>query len=162
MYCFWVSVFLGQSKVDKIHTIAIASDSHQKIVWFHITMNKFLTVNILQTSNLNSSNQKENNNNNSSVQQENNNNNNKLNILNKKTKWIDQFLRVKILKKLWWREISTSWSASMRTVLRLNLRLQKLKRSSRLGPNNSITITLKSPSILKYRTYGIPTEKKIH
>ena len=39
-----------------------------------------------------------------------------------------------------------SWSASRRTVLRLSFLLQKLKRSSRLGPNSSITITLYSPS----------------
>lgn len=36
----------------------------------------------------------------------------------------------------------TIWSARSRTVLRLNLREQKLKRSSRLGPKSSITITL--------------------
>lgn len=36
----------------------------------------------------------------------------------------------------------TIWSASSRTVLRLNLREQKLKRSSKLGPSSSITITL--------------------
>lgn len=36
----------------------------------------------------------------------------------------------------------TIWSASSSTVLRLNLREQKLKRSSRLGPSSSMTITL--------------------
>jgi hypothetical protein len=36
----------------------------------------------------------------------------------------------------------TSWSASMRTVLRLNFLLQKLNKSSRDGPSRSITITL--------------------
>lgn len=36
----------------------------------------------------------------------------------------------------------TNWSASIRTVFRLNFRLQKLKRSSRLGPNKSRTMTL--------------------
>jgi hypothetical protein len=36
----------------------------------------------------------------------------------------------------------TNWSASMRTVFRLNFRLQKLKRSSRLGPRRSSTMTL--------------------
>jgi hypothetical protein len=36
----------------------------------------------------------------------------------------------------------TSWSASIKTVLRLNFRLQKLNRSSRLGPSRSSTITL--------------------
>lgn len=36
----------------------------------------------------------------------------------------------------------TIWSASSRTVLRLNFLEQKLKRSSRLGPSSSITITL--------------------
>ena len=37
---------------------------------------------------------------------------------------------------------STIWSASRRTVLRLSLRFENEKRSSRLGPNKSITITL--------------------
>ena len=36
----------------------------------------------------------------------------------------------------------TIWSARSSTVLRLNLREQKLKRSSRLGPSSSMTITL--------------------
>jgi len=36
--------------------------------------------------------------------------------------------------------LEISWSASKRTVLRLNLRLQKLKRSSREGPRRSRTI----------------------
>src|SRR5271154_2328524 len=36
--------------------------------------------------------------------------------------------------------INTSWSARSKTVLRENLRLQKLKRSSRDGPSKSITI----------------------
>lgn len=52
----------------------------------------------------------------------------------------------------------TSWSASINTVLRLNLRLQYWNRSSRLGPRRSITITLYSPSLPKYRTSGIPTD----
>ena len=38
--------------------------------------------------------------------------------------------------------VLTSWSANSSTVLRLNLRPQKLKRSSRLGPSSSITSTL--------------------
>ena len=38
--------------------------------------------------------------------------------------------------------LHTSWSASSRTVLRVNLRLQKLKRSSREGPRRSMTIAL--------------------
>ncbi len=36
----------------------------------------------------------------------------------------------------------TIWSASKSTVLSEKRRLQKLKRSSKDGPNNSITITL--------------------
>jgi hypothetical protein len=36
----------------------------------------------------------------------------------------------------------TNWSASMSTVFRLNFRLQKLKRSSKLGPSRSMTMTL--------------------
>lgn len=36
----------------------------------------------------------------------------------------------------------TNWSASISTVLRLNFLLQKLNRSSKLGPSRSMTITL--------------------
>jgi len=40
----------------------------------------------------------------------------------------------------------TSWSTSIRTVLRLNFLLQRLNKSSRLGPKRSITITLQFAS----------------
>jgi len=40
------------------------------------------------------------------------------------------------------RKERTSWSARRRTVLRENFLLQKLKRSSKLGPRRSITIAL--------------------
>lgn len=42
----------------------------------------------------------------------------------------------------WVRGVLTIWSARSSTVLRLNLREQKLKRSSRLGPSSSMTMTL--------------------
>ena len=50
----------------------------------------------------------------------------------------------------------TIWSASMTTVLTENLRLQKLKRSSKLGPNKSMTITLYSPSTPYHLRLGMP------
>lgn len=50
----------------------------------------------------------------------------------------------------------TIWSASISTVLTENLRLQKLNRSSRLGPSRSMTITLYSPSTPYHRRLGIP------
>ena len=50
-----------------------------------------------------------------------------------------------------------SWSASRRTVFRLNLLEQKLNKSSREGPSSSITITLKSPSDPHHLIVGIPT-----
>eukprot|EP00983_Pelagomonas_calceolata_P054091 1143560-Pelagomonas_calceolata.AAC.8 len=50
----------------------------------------------------------------------------------------------------------TIWSASMMTVLMENLRLQKLKRSSRLGPSRSMTMTLYSPSTPYHFKAGIP------
>ena len=53
--------------------------------------------------------------------------------------------------------LEISWSASNSTVLRLNRLEQKLKRSSKLGPSNSITITLKSPSEPHHLIVGIPT-----
>ena len=48
------------------------------------------------------------------------------------------------------------WSASISTVFTVNLLLQKLKRSSKLGPSRSMTITLYSPSIPYHRRFGIP------
>lgn len=41
----------------------------------------------------------------------------------------------------------TIWSASIRTVFKLNFLLFKLKRSSRLGPNKEITMTWCCPSV---------------
>ncbi len=50
----------------------------------------------------------------------------------------------------------TIWSASMSTVLTENFRLQKLKRSSKLGPSRSMTMTLYSPSTPYHRRLGMP------
>jgi hypothetical protein len=44
----------------------------------------------------------------------------------------------------------------MRTVFKENFLLQKLKRSSRLGPNKSRTKTLYSPSTPNHLMFGIP------
>ena len=53
--------------------------------------------------------------------------------------------------------LEISWSANNRTVFKLKRLEQKLKRSSKLGPSNSITITLKSPSDPHHLMVGIPT-----
>ena len=53
----------------------------------------------------------------------------------------------------------TIWSASIKTVFKENFLPQKLNRSSRLGPNKSITRTLYSPSIPYHLTFGIPAAK---
>lgn len=47
----------------------------------------------------------------------------------------------------------------MRTVLRDNFLLQKLNKSSRLGPSKSITRTLYSPSTPDHFAFGIPASK---
>ena len=54
---------------------------------------------------------------------------------------------------------STIWSASMRTVLSENFLSQKLNRSSRLGPNKSMTRMQYSCSIPNHLTFGMPAER---
>lgn len=55
------------------------------------------------------------------------------------------------------RKQPTNWSASKRTVLSENLRLQKLNKSSSEGPSKSRTMQLKSHSVPNQRTKGMPT-----
>lgn len=50
----------------------------------------------------------------------------------------------------------TIWSASMSTLFTVSFLLQKLNRSSKLGPSRSITMTLYSPSIPYQRRFGMP------
>ena len=52
---------------------------------------------------------------------------------------------------------STIWSASMSTVLRLNFLVHAEKRSSRLGPSNSMTTTLQRFSHPNHYILGNPT-----
>lgn len=79
---------------------------------------------------------------------------NKMYTIYQKSLNIPTYCTIKITKLF-----PTIWSASNRTVLRLNFLEQKLKRSSRLGLNNSITITLQSPSAPHHLIVGIPTRK---
>lgn len=55
-----------------------------------------------------------------------------------------------------------SWSASRSTVLREKRREQKLNKSSKEGPSNSITITLQSPSDPHHLIAGMPTVQNIN
>ena len=50
--------------------------------------------------------------------------------------------------------------AAMQTVLMLNLRAQRSKRSSRLGPRRSMTRTLWRPSCPKWWTWGTPAVER--
>lgn len=48
-----ISVFFGKSKVNNIHQIAFLSQSHQKVVWFHVSMDEIFGVYVFYSTNLN-------------------------------------------------------------------------------------------------------------
>ena len=42
----WVTVLLGQTKVDKINLVATPADAHKEVVWLEITVDEGLHVNV--------------------------------------------------------------------------------------------------------------------
>ena len=62
----------------------------------------------------------------------------RVNVLDTRDLWRKSGIRFSAVT----RNMLTNWSARSKTVFKLNLRLQKLKRSSSEGPRRSITMTL--------------------
>ena len=128
-----VTVFLGQAEVDDVDQVALLAQSHQEIVWLHISVDEVLGVDVFNAADLRGGGEYE--------------RVNQFGLLD--TIEINPALCAGAsslqppLPLCFSSSLAlTIWSASSRTVFRLNFREQKLNRSSRLGPNNSITITL--------------------
>lgn len=47
----WVTIFLGQSVIDDVHQIPLASQPHQKVVGFDVAVEEILGVNIFDARN---------------------------------------------------------------------------------------------------------------
>ena len=52
LMCSCISELFRQSKINCINQIALLSQTHQEIVWLHITMNKIFAMNKLNATNL--------------------------------------------------------------------------------------------------------------
>ncbi len=47
-----VPILLGQAKVNDIDKVALLAQTHQKVVWFHITVDKVFRVNVFNSVDL--------------------------------------------------------------------------------------------------------------
>lgn len=52
LMCAGVTVFLGQAKVNDVNQVALLPQTHQEIVWLHISVNKVLGVNVFNAADL--------------------------------------------------------------------------------------------------------------
>lgn len=46
---FWVAIFFGQPKINDIDLVTPFADAHEKVVWFYVSVNKVLGVNVFDT-----------------------------------------------------------------------------------------------------------------
>ena len=137
LMCAGVTVFLGQAEVDDVDQVALLAQSHQEIVRLHISVDEVLGVDVFNAADLKGGGESMR----GSIDLDSNNILDTIGInpaLCCDVSSLQSPLPLCVSSTL----ALTIWSASSRTVLRLNFREQKLNRSSRLGPNNSITITL--------------------
>ena len=47
-----ISIFLGKSKVNNVYQVPLLPQSHQKIIWLHISMDEVFGVNVLYSADL--------------------------------------------------------------------------------------------------------------
>lgn len=45
-----VSVLLGQTKVNDVDQVAFLSQPHEEVIWLHISVDKILRMNVLNTT----------------------------------------------------------------------------------------------------------------
>jgi hypothetical protein len=45
----WVTIFLGKAEINNVDLIAPLPNTHDKIVWFYITVEEALSVDVLDT-----------------------------------------------------------------------------------------------------------------
>jgi len=107
-----VAVFLGEAEVDDVDQVALLAEAHKEVVGLHVSVDEVLRVYVFDAADLEGRGHQR-----------------------------DAF-GIRATRRTRGDPELTIWSASSRTVLRLNFREQKLNRSSRLGPSSSITITL--------------------
>lgn len=50
--CASITVLLGQTKVDNVDQIALFAQSHEKVVWLHISVDEVLGVDVFDTTDL--------------------------------------------------------------------------------------------------------------
>lgn len=48
--CLWVSVLLGQTKINNIDLISSLANAHQEVVWLDITVDEALCVDVLDSA----------------------------------------------------------------------------------------------------------------
>lgn len=47
-----VPVFLGQAKVNDVDKVALLAESHQEVVWLHVSVDKVLGVDVFNSADL--------------------------------------------------------------------------------------------------------------
>ena len=52
--CVWISVLLGEAKIDQVDDVGIISDANQYISGLQVPVNEVASMNVLKTRNLDS------------------------------------------------------------------------------------------------------------
>ena len=131
---FGVAVLLGQAKIDDVDLVGALTQPHEEVVGLDIPMDEALGVDVLDAADLRAA------------------NGGRQRRLSSRPQPVSKQRRARAGAAF----RRTSWSASISTVFSENLRLQKLNKSSRLGPSKSSTMMLYSPSTPNQRTLGMP------
>lgn len=139
LVCASIAVFLSQTKVNDVDQVAFLAQPHQKVVGLHISVDEVLGVDVFDPADLEKQvrqtlNTQQGGTESAAVPMKDASKHSSATFqpTNKKGERNEGRYSTPL----------TIWSASRRTVFRLNFREQKLNRSSRLGPSSSITITL--------------------
>ncbi len=52
LVCASISVLLGQTKVNDVDQVALLAQAHQEVVWFHVSVDKVLRVDVFDSADL--------------------------------------------------------------------------------------------------------------
>ncbi len=52
LVCASIAVLLGQTKVNDVDQVALLAQPHQKVVWFHVSVDKVLRVDVFDSADL--------------------------------------------------------------------------------------------------------------
>ena len=50
--CAGIAIFLGQAKIDDIHQVTLLAQTHQEVVWLHISVDEVLGVDVFNAADL--------------------------------------------------------------------------------------------------------------